>query len=96
MREVDDSQHLREFSNKKFILTNYIISSCWLHLLYGLGNYVILPGEIEQVLVMTNNIMTLGYTYAKLRLNNTPDIIYKLTHIGHLITWTPSRLSWDP
>ena len=44
---------------------------------------------------MNNNIMTLGYTYDKRMLNNSPGIIYKLTHIRRLITWTPSRLTWS-
>ena len=37
----------------------YMFSMWWLNLLNGLGQYVILPGGIEQVLVMTNNIITL-------------------------------------
>ena len=53
----------------------------WLHLIDVLVYYVICPGVIEQFLVITNNIMTIGYTYAKLRLKNPPDIFYKHTHI---------------
>ena len=71
-----------------------ILSAWWLHFLDGLGYYVIRPGISEQVLVMTNNIMTLGYTYAKCRLKNIPDIFCKIAHIGRLIAWIPSRLAW--
>ena len=49
---------------------------------------------MEQVLLMTYNIMNLGYTYEKLRLKNIPDIFHKLTHIDPLIAWIPSRLAW--
>ena len=38
---------------------HYMVSVWWLNLLNGLGQYFILPGDIEQVLVMTNNIITL-------------------------------------
>ena len=51
-----------------------MLSAWWLHLMNVLRNYFICLGEIEQVMVMTNNIMTLGYTYAKLNLKNTPDV----------------------
>ena len=42
-----------------------MLRAWWLHILDGLGHYVIRQGAIEQVLVTTNNIMTPGYTYAK-------------------------------
>ena len=45
---------------------------------------------------MTNNIITLGYTYAKLRLKNPPDIFCKIAHIGRLIVWIPSSLFCTP
>ena len=65
-REVGDSLRLQTFPKKNLILPQYIISAWWFHLLYGLGNYFICPGAIEKVLVTTNNIMTLGYTYTPL------------------------------
>ena len=34
---------------------------------------------------MTNNIMTLIYTYVKRKINNPPEIFYKLTHTGQII-----------
>ena len=74
----------------------YIISVWLLHLLDRLLHYVIVPGEIEEVLVISNNIMTLGYTYSKLRFKIHPEIVYKLTHISRLISWTPKRLGWYP
>ena len=75
---------------------NYILSTWWLHLLYGLVNCVVRPGEIEEFMLMTNNTMTLGYTYVKLRLKKPPDIFYKLTHNVRIIAWITSRLSWTP
>ena len=39
-------------------------------------------------MVMDKNITTFGYTYAKLRLNKTPDIVYTITHIGQIATRT--------
>ena len=96
MKEVDDSLCIIYFLVKNLILTHYMFSVWWLHLLYGLGDYVIHPGAIEQVMVMTNNIITLGYNYSKGRINNPPNIFYKLTHTVQLIVWIPSRLAWTP
>ena len=31
----------------------------------GIGHYVIRPGEVAHIVVTTNNIMILGYTYVK-------------------------------
>ena len=59
-RERDDSQHIRAFPEKNLILTHYMLSVWWFHLLFTLGNYVIQPGVIELVLVMTKSITTLG------------------------------------
>ena len=73
-REVDDSLCIRSFPNQNLILTHYIISAWLFHLLYGLGKYIIRPGSFAQVLVIINNIMTVGYTYAKRRINNPPDL----------------------
>ena len=47
---------------------HYMLSAWWLHLLDGLGHYIIQTGAIAQIILMTNNTMTLGYTYSKLRL----------------------------
>ena len=47
-----------------------------------LVHYVICLGVFEQVLVITNNVMTLVYTYAKFRLKNPPDIFHKIEHTG--------------
>ena len=96
IREGNYPQHLRAFPIKNLILTHYMLSACWLNILDGLGHHVICPGSIEQVMVMNNNIMILGYTYAKLRLNNPPRFVKKLTHTGRIIAWIPSRLAWNP
>ena len=43
-------------------------------------------------MVMTKNIMILGYTYVKHKLQKTPDIFYKLTHTNRITAWITSRL----
>ena len=94
-REVYDPLCLRSFPEENLILTHYMLSALWLNLLDGLGHYVILPGAIGQVLATTNNIMTLGYTYAKQRLKKPPENFLKFWHIGRIIAWIPSRLAWN-
>ena len=84
-RERYESLLLRSFPTENLILTHYMLSAWWLHIMNGLGNYVIRPGEIEQVLVMNNNITKLGYTYAKRRIKNPPDIFCKISHTNGLI-----------
>ena len=81
------------FPKENLTIAHYIIRARWLHLLDGLKHYIIHPGEIEQVLLMTNNIITLGYTYVKHRVNNPPDVFYKISHTDRLIAWIPSRLA---
>ena len=66
-REVDYSLCLRAFPNDNLILMYYILSAWWLYLLGRQVHHIILPGEVLQILVMTNNIMNLGYTYANRR-----------------------------
>ena len=83
--ERDDYPCIRYFPKENLIIVHYIISAWWLHLLEGLLHYVIHPGAIEQVLVITNNIITLGYTYTKIRLNISPDIFCKIAHNGRLV-----------
>ena len=95
MREGHDSLCLRDFHKDNIILTHYIPSSWWLQLLYGLGQYAIKPGAVAQLLVMTNNITTLGYIYAKRRLNKPPDIFCKISHIGRVIALILSSLAWN-
>ena len=65
---------------------HYFLSVWWLHLLDGLGHYFIQPRAIGQLLVMTNNLTTFGYTYTKLRINSPPNIVYKLTHLVWIVT----------
>ena len=72
-------------------VTSHMPIPCWLYIMYGLVHYVICLGGIEQLLLMTNNIITLGYTYAKLKLNKPPNIFYKLTNTGQIISSIPSR-----
>ena len=59
-KRVYDSQHLRAFPEKNLIIMHYMISVWWFHLLDRLVHYLIRPGFIEQVLVITNSIINLG------------------------------------
>ena len=61
----------------------------WLQLIDGLGHYVIRQRKIELVMVMTNNIITLGYTYEKHRLKTPPGIFCNITQTVGLIEWIP-------
>ena len=51
----------------------------------GLGHYFIRPGEVAHIMVVTNNIINLGYTYANHSLKNPPEIFWEIAHIGWLI-----------
>ena len=94
-REGHKPQHLRVFPKKNLVLTHYMISALWLHLLSGLGHYDICPQDIEQVMVIFSNLITFGYTYYKRRIKSPPDTIYTLRHIGRIATQTSLRLTWD-
>ena len=94
--EVDDYICLRAFPKENFILTHYMLSAWWLHLLDGLLHCVIRPGEVAQILVITNNTMTLGYIYAKYRLKKPPEIFCNIAHIRRLIARIPSKWVWNP
>ena len=92
-REGHESLCIRVFPKGYIILTHYMFSAWWLHLLDGLGHYVILPGSIAYILMITNNIMKFGYTYANYRLMKPPHNFSQITHIIRLIVWIPSRSS---
>ena len=92
-KEGENPQHLRLLPEKNLILTHYMLRGWWFQLLDGLGNYVIWPGNIEQVLMMANNLINFGYTYTKKSLKRTPYIVYTLIHISCLFTQTSSRLA---
>ena len=64
-RKGDDSLCLRVFPKDNIILTHYMIRTWWLQFLEGTGHYVIRTGEVAHIVVTTNNIMILGYTYVK-------------------------------
>ena len=95
-RDGYESLCLRDLPKDNLILTLYMLSAWWLHLLDGLGHYVIPLGEFSKILVMDNNITTLGYTDANRSIKNPPEILCKIVHIGRLILWVPSRLAWTP
>ena len=92
-REGGDPQCIKFFPNQDLVLAYFILSVLWVHLLEGLGHSVPHSRDIEQVMVMTTNFMTLGYNYAVLGLNNPPLLISTLTHFGRLITWNTSSLA---
>ena len=94
-REGYESLCLRAFPKENIILKHYMIIAWWLYLLDILGHYIILVGSAAQIMVMTNNITSLGYTYSKCRLNNPPDIFYEIAHIYRLVEWIPSMLAWN-
>ena len=45
-RDRDDYLCLRDFPKDNTILTHYMLSTWWLHLLNGLGHYIIQPGAV--------------------------------------------------
>ena len=94
--EGHDSLCIRVFHTDNLIFTHNILIAWWLHLLNILWHYAILPEAVEQIMVRTKIIMTLGYTYSKRRLKNPPDIFCEIAHIGWLFVWIPSRLAWNP
>ena len=55
-----------------------MLSAWWLHLLDRLRHYVIRPIAMAQILMMTNNIMYLCYTYAKRRIKKPLEFSAKL------------------
>ena len=84
-RDVYDLLYLMDFHKENLTLTHYMLGAWWLYFLDGLVHYCIHTGSIKQVLVTTNNIMTLGYTYYKYRLKKPPDIFCKISHTGRFI-----------
>ena len=95
-REGHDSLCLRDFPKENLTLTHYMIIARWLHSLDGILHYIKRPGEVAKILVMTNNITELGYTYANRRLKNPPGVFCKISHIFWLMAWIPSRLAYNP
>ena len=95
-REGHASIFIRDLPKDNIVLTHYMLSKFWLHLLDIIGHYVIQLGAIEHILMMANNFMTLCYTYSNTRLKNPPDVFFQIVHISRLISWIPSRLSCNP
>ena len=81
----NDVQYHRSFPKQDPVIMQYMLSAWLFRLLDGPVYYEICPGAIEQVMAMTNNLMYLGYTYAKRKLKKTPNIFYKITHICRII-----------
>ena len=55
--EVDYSQCSKYFPKQDLSLTHYIVNSWWLHFLVGLVHYVIQPGAVDKVMVITPILM---------------------------------------
>ena len=73
-----DPQHIKESPKKNLTHTQFMLIVWWLHLLSGMGHYVIQLREIGQVLVMDNKLTNFGYNYPKQRLNWIPRTVYKM------------------
>ena len=86
-REKHTSLLIGDFPKENIILVHYMLSAWWLHLLDGLGHYIIWSVAIACILMMNNNTMTLCYTYAKRRLKNLLGIFFQIAHIIRLILW---------
>ena len=93
-RKGDESLCIRAFTKEILILIDYMLSACWLQLMGVLGPYVIRLEGVEQVLIITNNITTFGYTYANCRLKKPHVIFCKMSHTGWIIAWIPPKLAW--
>ena len=63
MREIYGSVCLRALPKDTLTHIHYMLSA-GLHLMNGLGQYFIHPGAYAQIMVMTNNLVTLCYTYS--------------------------------
>ena len=68
------------FSRENIILADYMLSTWWLRLMELIGHYIIFPSIVAQIIVMTNNIMNLGYTYYNFGLKNPPNVFCKIAH----------------
>ena len=70
--------HWSKYLPKQYIvLTQYMLSLWWINFLTGLGQYLIQPGTVDQLMVMTTRLVDVGYTYSGYRLKKTPDIIFR-------------------
>ena len=61
-------QCLNALPNQDLILKRYMLRVWWINILLGLGHYIIQTVAIEQVMLMANKLMNLGYAYTKIRL----------------------------
>ena len=67
--------YLEAYHKKNLILTHYMLIAWWLNILDWQGHYTIHPGSMEQLLLMTKNLTTLGYTYAAPMIKKPPEIL---------------------
>ena len=92
-REVDVSQWPKYFPEQHLVLTHYMLSLWWMNFLTGLVHYLIQPGAVDQVMVMTTSLVDMSYTYTICRMKKTPDIIVSTINLVWLSTWTTSSIS---
>ena len=57
LREEYDPQCLKFFPNQELILAHNMLIAWWMHLLAGLGHYVVRTGVVKQVMVMETSFM---------------------------------------
>ena len=89
MREVDVSQRTKDLPEQHLILTQYILILWWMNFLTVLVHYLIQPWEVDQLMVMTNSLVDLGYTYSRYMMKKTPDIIVSAINlIDHTLELT--------
>ena len=55
---------------------------------------MILPWAVYQLVVITNILLDLGYTYSRHRLNNPPDITIAIINLVWISTWTTLSISY--
>ena len=76
---------LETLPKENIILTQYIITARWLIFLDRIGHYIILPGKMDQLLVITINLNTPGYNYASRRLKKPTEILGIIQRLNHLL-----------
>ena len=92
-RGVDVSLWPKSFPEQHLVLTHYMLSLWWMNFLTGLVHYLIQPGAVDQVMVMTTSLVDMSYTYTICRMKKTPDIIVSTINLVWLSTWTTSIIS---
>ena len=74
-REGNNFQYPKDLPKQYLTLTHCVLSVWWMNLMAVLGNYVIRPGEVYKVMMMTTSYTDLGYNYDRQRLKNLPEFV---------------------